>query len=263
MYAAVLNRGLRPTIGRNGELDLGEPPSLFRGEHVRVTPALERAVRVHELAIKRLVIGGWTPEVTTSRAAPAKPPARPKAGVDGDVPYGVCRWCRGGSVGEPCRCEKAAAGERTEDGYVRREFDRAAEAAVRELYAIDYGVRWKGDKLVVFPEERSDRLTAVWRRVKPLWDRVVRHLTLDGGLLQFRRADPHPQPVVLWMLNHNYRPGNQAWWNRHHDHWFDTHPPHGMNAWRVPGEADWRMLWGRWVQEHRYAKLEWKPWGSR
>lgn len=246
VYACVLNRGLRPTLGTDGRLDFGEPATLpMPGDRPpRLTPALAAAVELHRTDIARLVMSGWLPKA-------AKQAAR--------------------SLDESVAEQRRQMADSFAPGP-RLRFDRDAEDALIELYRIDYGVRVVEGKTRIFPAVRTHEFDAVWARIKPLWDRVVAHVNVPVKLLEFRRPpEQMREPAMFRLPDGAMGRGPEAFpdgvWARHlddagHTHPFQWHVPVTFFWWRYAGEGGWRAPWGRWVAEDR-RRAVWLPWGHR
>lgn len=262
VYATILNRGLTPRIGDFGELILDDGGA----KHAKQgnTSILGRAVKIHEQAIKRLVIAQWTPAT--------KGGAKQTTGVDA-----------------------------TPVAQSKSSFDHEAEKLVRDLYAFDYGVRWSNEtkKHAIMPAVGCPRLSQWWARAKPLWDRICSHLSIKetGSLvLEFRHVDAgreisyrQRKPIYDTKSKKKARPDDPAGhanpggviveagylhkWKVEEfrlihcegaTHPFDWEPGIQFNQWRWPCEdgGHWRAIWGRFVEDHG-GHLKWFPWGSR
>lgn len=262
VYATILNRGLTPRIGALGELVLDDGGAKYAKQGN--TSILGRAVKVHEQAIRRLVIAQWTP--------PTKDGKRQSTG----------------SAAAPVVQPKAS-------------FDHDAEKLVRDLYAFDYGIRWNSEtkQHSIFPSVNCPRLSQWWTRAKPMWGRIVSHLSIkeQGSLvLEFRHVDagreisyrqqkpiydsrskkkprPDDPPQHASPNGMIVPPGYLHKWTVaeyrliHCDgatHPFEWEPGTRFDQWRWPCEdgGHWRALWGRFVEDPG-GYLRWFPWGYR
>ncbi|MBX9623804.1 MAG: hypothetical protein K2X82_08310 [Gemmataceae bacterium] len=130
-------------------------------------------------------------------------------------------------------------------------FDHEAEALVRGLYQLDYGLLWRGDRLAVFPNEPGDRRVGLWwRRAELLWDRVQTHVGRP------REHGVHLDYQLATQVMHRHDPDL--------DHPFAGEPVPVAKFWRYPCEPAWRALWGRFAQpDGPGGRWRFFPWGSR
>lgn len=253
LYAVILNRGLTPRIGDDGSLviDEGEQKGPLSGN----SRILQKAIKAHETALKRLVAAQWMPPTNQDRLQ------------------------RTGAVPVPAASAPSA-----------RVFDQDAEKLVRDLYAFDYGLKWDREqkRLRITPARRCPRFDHWWKRAKPMWDRIVMHLTdpVPTGSIVVEFRHEHAGKVIEYRQDHPiyeskgkekgriivergylHRYVVQEAWITHLkdcEHPFEGEPCVTYNQWRWVGEpgGHWRALWGRHIVG-RGGNSEWVRWGHR